>query len=81
MSLIVIGNGPSDIPAGFEELVNYDLKISACKLADVTVEDRILDFTYYIGNVPSQPQGANFIYDENCNLECTLAVDYSDGII
>ena len=79
VSLIVTANGPSTIPAGLEEIVDYDISISACKLADVSVEDRILDFTYFMGDVPSQPQGANFIYDERCELDCTLSVDFFDG--
>jgi hypothetical protein len=79
ITLVVKANGPSVIPDGMEEAVVYTLKVSACKIAKISFEDGIQDFTYNIRSGPSDPLGGNFVFDDRCAMECSLVVDYPDG--
>lgn len=81
ITLWIKANGPSEIPAEVEQHVVYNLKVSACKVAMISVDGFIENFTYYIGSGPSAPKGGNFVYDERCTLECSLSVGYPEGPI
>ena len=74
ISLIIEPNGPTQIP---EEIVDYTVIVSACKLDTVSVDELVQDFTYYLDSGPSEPKGGNFIYNLMCGIECTFTQDYS----